>query len=254
MPITAKIFSFTHLEKQQKQAPPLVYVHGAAGNCFFWPPELRRLPGQPVYAVDLPGHGKSVGPGFASIASYTAALADWMDSLQLTTAVWIGHSMGSAIALTMALEFPARVAGLGLIGGSANFLVSPAILDQAKNPLTFPKAVEAIMQLSFSRSAPDRLIGLASRRMQEVDPSVLYADLIACEEFDVSDRIDQIASPTLVLCGEEDRMTSLRHSKELAGRIPGAHLEVIPGAGHMVMLEQPAAVKLILLDFLNRAC
>jgi pimeloyl-ACP methyl ester carboxylesterase len=65
------------------------------------------------------------------------------------------------------------------------------------------------------------------------------------------DHVHEIALPTLILCGEEDRMTPLKYSEYLRDRIPGARLVVIPRAGHMVMLEQPRAVNEAIAEFLR---
>jgi len=111
--------------------------------------------------------------------------------------------------------------------------------------------VEVIVNWSFSPSTPERLIELASQRMGETRPSVLHGDLLACNVFDVTERIAEISQPTLVVCGADDKMTPLRYSQYLAGTIPSARLEVIPNAGHMVMLEQPQAVADALATFLE---
>jgi pimeloyl-ACP methyl ester carboxylesterase len=254
MPDQAYIHAIIHLPDRQSQTPSIVFIHGAAGNYTFWPPELRRLPGHAIYAVDLPGHGRLTGPGLPSIAEYATALSGWRDSIQLNDIILVGHSMGSAIAMMMAIEQPERVSRLVLIGSSAHFQVNPTLLEQAKDPQTFPKAVERIVRWSFAPVTSSRLLELAARRMLEVDPAVLYGDLLACQEFDIADRIHKITSPTLILCGQDDRMTPLSHSQALASQINGAHLEIIPEAGHMAMLEQPGIVKKAILDFANQAC
>ena len=174
-----------------------------------------------------------------------------MDAVDLHSALVIGHSMGSAIALVLALDHPMRVLGLGLVGAGARLRVAPDIIEQSSNQTTFINAVTTVISRSFSPQAPARLTELAARRMAETRPSVLYGDFLACNEFDVRDRLDEIRQPTLVLCGEEDQMTPVRHAQFLASGIPNASLKVIPAAGHMVMLEQPQAVAAALSDFIG---
>ena len=97
----------------------------------------------------------------------------------------------------------------------------------------------------------ERLVELATRRMAETRASVLYGDFLACDEFDVRDRLAELRQPTLVLCGADDQMTPVRHAQFLASSINNAVLNIIPNAGHMVMLEQPLAVASAISDFVG---
>jgi pimeloyl-ACP methyl ester carboxylesterase len=208
------------------------------------------MPGFRVFALDLPGHGKSPGSGKQSISDYVLAIIEWLEAIGLYRAVFVGHSMGGAIALTLALEEPARVAGLALLGSAARLQVNPVLLDETSNPATFANAIEKVIAWSFSPMAPQSLTTLVARRMATTRPSVLHGDFLACNAFDVTPYLSRITCPALIVCGEQDRMTPLRHSRFLADNLPDAHLEVIPGAGHMVMLEKAADVASVLQRFL----
>jgi pimeloyl-ACP methyl ester carboxylesterase len=87
--------------------------------------------------------------------------------------------------------------------------------------------------------------------MAETRASVLYGDFLACDEFDVMDRLAELRQPTLILCGADDQMTPVRHAQFLASGINQAVLNIIPNAGHMVMLEQPLAVASFISDFVG---
>jgi len=78
----------------------------------------------------------------------------------------------------------------------------------------------------------------------------LHGDFLACNAFNIAETVSEIRVPTLVICGQDDKLTPLRYSQFLADQIPAARLEAIPDAGHMVMLEQPQAVAGALIDFL----
>ncbi|HSQ40440.1 MAG TPA: alpha/beta hydrolase [Anaerolineales bacterium] len=248
MPITNNIFYFSHgIENASR--PPLVFIHGAGGTHLHWPPQVRRLIGQRIFALDLPGHGKSGGVGSQSIAGYARAVVDFLDVNHFNTAVFIGHSMGSAIALTLALEFPKRVLGLGLVGSGARLRVSPQILENTTSEAMFPLAVKLISDAEFSPSVNPRLKELAARQMAEIRPSVLHGDFLACNEFDVMGRLGEISVPTLILCGAEDLLTPVKYSEFLHAHIPASRLVTFPGAGHMVMLEHPTAVADALAEF-----
>ncbi len=251
MPVSGNLYFSQHCEKGTEN-PPLVLIHGAGGTHLYWPPELRRLPGYCVYAVDLPGHGKSeFCDGQQTIGEYARYLVQWLESIQLRRAVFVGHSMGSAIALTLAIDHPEYVVGLGLISGGARLKVNPDLLAYAADMTTFLKATELLVSCSFSANASPRLVELASRRISETRQSVVLGDLQACNRFDVMERLIGVQQPTLVICGSEDQMTPLRYAQYLSNSIPNAQLSIIPGTGHMVMLEQPRQVSESLLSFLQ---
>lgn len=248
MPTINHIFCFSH-GVENVSRPPLVFIHGAGGTHLHWPPQVRRMNGQRIFALDLPGHGKSGGVGFQSIADYASAVVDFLDAARLNAAVFVGHSMGSAIALTLALDFPKRVLGLGLVGSGARLRVHPQILEQTASEAAFPLAIKLINDAEFGPSADPKLKELAARQMAEIRPSVMHGDFLACNEFDVMQRLGEINVPTLILCGAEDVLTPLKYSEFLRDHIPAARLLAFPGAGHMVMIEQPLEVAQALSDF-----
>jgi pimeloyl-ACP methyl ester carboxylesterase len=251
MPIAADIYYHEYKKGDEGQRPAVVLLHGAGGTHLYWPFEIRRLAGYHVFALDLPGHGKSVGRGQQTIGGYAAAVIDWLEALQLHRAVFIGHSMGSAVALTLALDHPDQVIGLGILGGAPRLHVAGDILENSASSTTFHNAVEMMVARSFSTQASPRLVELAGERMLETRPSVLHGDMLACDLFDETGRISQIQQPTLVLCGMEDRMTPIRQSQFLATTLGNALLVTIPDAGHMVMMEKPMQVAAHIRTFLD---
>jgi len=232
--------------------PPLVLIHGAGGSHLSWGPELRRLTGEDIYALDLPGHGKSGGHGEQALADYAGKIEAWMDAIRLHRAVFAGHSMGGGIAVELALRSPHRTAALVLISSGTTLPVRPDLLETTSNPSTFPSALEILRDLAFSPRANPRLAELTLQRLAEVRPSVLHNDYLACAAYDAAGAVAKISKPALVVCGADDRLTPLRHSQLLASRIEGAELRVIPGAGHMVTLEKPGEVAEIVGEFLKK--
>jgi pimeloyl-ACP methyl ester carboxylesterase len=251
MPIAADIYYHEYKKGDEGQRPPVILLHGAGGTHLYWPFEIRRLGGYHVFALDLPGHGKSVGRGQQSIAGYAAAIRAWLDALQLHRAVFIGHSMGSAVTLTLALDYPDQVIGLGILGGAPRLRVATDILENSASSTTFHNAVEMVVARSFAPQAPQRLVELAGQRMLETRPSVMHGDMLACDLFDETERIGNIQQPALVLCGAEDQMTPVRQSQFLATTLGKAQLVTIPEAGHMVMLEKPVEVATYIGAFLD---
>ena len=152
MPIAAGCYYFAH-EANNHSRPPVILIHGAGGNHLSWPPQLRRLPDQRIFAPDLPAHGKSEGIGRHTIEDYVQDVLEFMSELKIYSAILVGHSMGSAVALSAAIRFPERVTALGLIGSGARLRVAPALLRAASDPSTFESAVRMIaMTLRFHRN------------------------------------------------------------------------------------------------------
>ena len=230
--------------------PPLLLIHGAGGSHLDWPAELRRLPGITVLVPDLPGHGRSPGPGRQTVSAYAADMVALLDALHIRRAIVGGHSMGGAIAQVMALNYPERVAGLILIGTGAKLRVHPDILARVRNE---PDAIyELLTTWMWAEDVPEQVRRLGRRRIAANDPQVVYGDYLACNTFDVMTQIQRIAAPTLVIGGTADRMTPHKFSAYLAEHIPRAELVTIEGGGHMMALEQPQAVAQAVAAWLER--
>lgn len=219
--------------------PALILIHGAGGSHLHWPAALRRLPGATVYAIDLPGHGRSEGPGRERIEDYVAEIVRFMDAVEVSRGVLVGHSMGGAIAQMTALTAPERVAGLVLVGTGARLRVAPALLDGILQDAR--GALALITEWAWGPEADPAMVARGRQMMARVDPRVVWGDFAACDRFDIRERVGEITAPTLVITGSEDRMTPAKFGQWLAERIL-ARFVLIEGAGHMVMLEKPDQV------------
>jgi len=233
----------------RRAGPPVVLIHGAGGNRLVWPAALRRLPGATVYALDLPGHGRSGGAGRERIGDYAADLVGFLDGVGEERAVLIGHSMGGAIAQTVALTAPERVSGLVLLSTGARLKVSPSILEGLQRD--FRAVVRLTAEWAWGPGADPALVAEGQRAMEETGPQVLLGDFLACDRFDVRERVGEIRAPTLVATGSEDRMTPPRFGRWLADNIPGARFLLVEGAGHFLMLERPREVAAAVEAFLR---
>lgn len=232
------------------ERPPLVLVHGAGGNHLIWPPQVRRLPKTAVYALDLPGHGASPPPPCATISAYSEVIRDFADALELPYFVLAGHSMGGAIALDFALAYGYRLAGIVVIGAGARMKVSSAILNGVVED--FMSVTAKIVEYSYHPSTSAQEKERYLQRLRENDPEILRKDFLAVEAFDVTDRLENITAPTLILCGQEDRMTPPSLSQSLHRCIPNSRLHIIPNAGHNVIVEQPEIVAAYIDEFITQ--
>lgn len=251
MPIAAGIYYFAH-ENESTNLPPIVLIHGAGGSHLSWPPDMRRLIGYNVYALDLPGHGKSDGFGEQSISAYAEHILAWMEAVNHYRAVMIGHSMGAAIALQIAVTHPTRVAGIGLLGFGSPLEVPPEIIENLSNPAMVSAALNQIDILSFGRNASPRLAELILKRLKEMRASVLRGDFLACTHFDPELFLEKVEQPTVILAGAQDQMIPLRYAQLLSKKIKRADLHVIPDAGHLLMLEKPEETLRPLQNFLKQ--
>jgi pimeloyl-ACP methyl ester carboxylesterase len=241
---------YTEAGPHDPAPPPILLIHGAGGSRLDWPGVLRRIPGSRVLTVDLPGHGKSTGPGREQIADYAADLAGWLERLAIRRVVVVGHSMGGAIGLQLALAYPDRVAGLILLGAGARLRVHPDILNRIVSDPASTTAL--IISQEYAAGTPQASLDRGQRLLLTVDPNVMHGDLVACDRFDVMAQLGQITVPALVIAGAEDRLAPVKYSEYLAKNIPRAQLLVIERAGHMVMLEQPEAVSNAVQEWLKQ--
>ncbi|MFQ5407288.1 MAG: alpha/beta fold hydrolase [Anaerolineales bacterium] len=226
---------------------PLVLIHGAGNNRYSWPARMRRDPSRPVIAVDLPGHGRSDGPPAQRLAEYVRPVLAVLDGLNYPQAVMVDHSMGGAIAQLVALQHPARVAGLVLIGTGLTLPVAQQILAGVAQD--FESFAPRLVGWCFRRDAPRKLRRPALERFRKLPPETVLADYRACNEFDTRNTITAWKGPTLIICGEADIMTPVDRSHELAAVLPQARLTLVPQAGHMVMVEQAAEVADLINNF-----
>ncbi len=250
MPSAAGIY-YAQFDEGRKDEPPVILIHGAGSNHLIWPADLRRLAGQRVLAVDLPGHGRSGGVAQQTIAAYADQMFEFLAALGLFQAVFVGHSMGGAIALDLAIRHPEHVAGLGLISTGAYLGIDPAFLENLSNPLTVPNALHAFRTHAFGPMTAPALIERCMQTMKETRTSVLYGDWRACAAFDQRESIMQIKSPAWVIAGSDDRLIPIAYAHFMTGRMPAARLQILPGAGHMALLEQPGQVSHGLQQFLS---
>jgi len=220
----------------------MIFIHGAGANPSVW--HFQTIHFKDAVAVQLPGHPN--GSGRATVNDYADAVEEEVERLQVHQPILVGHSMGGAIAIELALR-KKPVKALVLVGTGARLRVRPEFLRLIEQ--NYEGAAKLIASWSVASSDPilvDRIV----RDLLMIKPEVTLGDFKACDQFDSMDRIGEIVCRTLIVCGEDDRMTPKKYSEYLRQKIVGSQLAVVPGAGHGVMLEKHREFNRVLDAFL----
>jgi pimeloyl-ACP methyl ester carboxylesterase len=230
----------------------LVFIHGSGSDHSAWSHQYGRLYKKyNIIAINLPGHGHSGGGGEADVGDYCLWVKKLLAILDLESAVLVGHSLGAAISLRFVLNYPQEIAGIVLVGGGMKMPVNPFFLEFLKtNPPVVPaEVIDLICKYSLAKENRPKYFAPLQKSISQSKVDVLYGDLLACNNLDLTQELGKIRVPVLVICGAEDKMTPPDCSRRLAASISGATLEIIEGAGHMVMLERPAEFNMSLDKF-----
>jgi len=223
--------------------PGLFFIHGSGGNHSIWSRQYGRLHKKyNIIAVNLPGHGHSGGGGEKSILKYSEWIKKLLDAMSLKKLILVGHSLGSAITLQFAIRYPEDIAGIVCIGGGMKMPVNSFFLDFLQtNPPEIPAEIIALIcKYSLAKENRTKYSDPLGKSIALSSVDIMYGDLLACNELDLTRDAGKIKVPALIICGSEDKMTPPDLSRQLAAAIATAKLEIIEGAGHMVMLEKPS--------------
>lgn len=253
------------------EGPPLLFVHGLSGCWQNWLENMPRFANSHrVIAVDLPGFGASPMPREPiSIPGYARFLEGVCDELSIDAAAVVGNSMGGHVASELAIASPQRVERLMLVAAAgisaehvqrnavmAGGRIMAAIATQsaarheryARRPGLRRVALSFVVRHADLLSAP-----LAHELMSGAGKPGFLPALEAVITHRISERLPQIACPTFVVWGEDDRVIPVRDAARFAKLIPDVRVEILPDTGHVTMLERPATFNALLAAFLDEA-
>ena len=248
--------------------PAVLFIHGLGGNWQNWLENLPRVAQERrAIAMDLPGFGTSEMPADKiSISSYARWIDEFCEEIDLGHAVVVGNSMGGFIGAELAISYPARVERLVLVGAAGISITA----SRRRPVLTFAQIITAIAAAAAARRrevvARPRLRHFILAAVMR-HPSRLRADLLAeitqgagapgfagaldaLMSYDFSDRLPEIACPTLIVWGNRDVLVPLPDAEEFERLIPDSRRVVFDDTGHTPMLERPIEFNDRLLEFL----
>lgn len=218
----------------------LLYIHGAGSNGHFSHKLLDGLSAKhSPLSFDFPGHGRSSGTeSLKSVTAYSDFVYALWKKLAVRPAVLIGHSMGGAIAMDLALRHADMVESLILMCTAAQFNIPDERLKVWEQVMK-GRAGQPFTKDACSPATPMNIVQEGWGEQIKTDPRVRYFDLAACREVNLVGQLGQIRKPTLVVAGQDDTTTTVAQSEQLRDSIPGAKLVVIPQAGHWLPIEKP---------------
>jgi poly(3-hydroxyoctanoate) depolymerase len=229
--------------------PPLLLITGIGASIDMWQPLVDRLPGRDVIAFDAPGTGESQRPRRPLRMRELAGVArGLLDALGIERADVLGYSWGGALAQELAHRAPGRVRSLilcatapGLGGVPPRPLAALALATPARyyHPRLLALSVPYIAGGRTARD-PSVLRSQAGARLRRPPDLLGYAyQLCAAAGWTSLPWLHRLQMPALVLAGDDDPSVPMRNARLLAARLPDATLHVIPGGGHLFLLDQP---------------
>jgi pyruvate dehydrogenase E2 component (dihydrolipoamide acetyltransferase) len=242
-----------------EQGVPVLFVHGFGGDLGNWLFNLDVVAEQaPVIALDLPGHGQSdaklPGTSLASLADFVSA---FLDQIDVERVHWVGHSMGGAIGAQFALDHPQRLASLALIASAGlGAEIDGSYIDGFVQAASRRELKPVIEKLFADPSLVSRQLLDDLLRYKRIDGVTELLGSLSGALFGGGRQTALPAAqlpagkpPLLVIWGEEDRVIPAAHAQAAAA---GATMAVLPGAGHMVMMEKAGEVNALLRKHLVR--
>jgi pimeloyl-ACP methyl ester carboxylesterase len=243
--------------ERRGEGPPLVLVHGAAEDHRSWRFQLDDLSEvATVVAWDEPGCGGSSDPiegvDLTGLALSLAALVETLGHAHV-----LGFSWGGTLVLELWRQRPDLIDSLVLADTYAGWRGSLPAREVEARVASVAAALDAedpdpSVTGLFSGPPPPEAVALLAEMAADVRPATLGRSLALMAGADLSDLLPTIDVPTLLIWGEDDVRSPLSVAHAFEAAIPGARLEVIPGAGHATHLEQPKAFTAAVRSWISR--
>jgi len=239
---TANGIAIGYEEVDEGGHTPIAFLHGVGSDKSVWRPQLDYFRGERrAVAFDYPGYGDS-DPTIEGMTrdDYATTILAAMTELGIDTAHLCGLSLGGVVAIAMCAAWPKRVRSLILADTFAEHPDGRGIYERGLAASDNLRALaESRVDVLLAQPADPKIRSEVVETMARIDPAAYRTGAKAVWLADQKERAAAIRVPTLVLCGAEDRITPPVLSNALARLIPGAHCDLVEGAGHISNLERP---------------
>ncbi|XVV06707.1 alpha/beta fold hydrolase [Actinosynnema sp. CA-248983] len=248
-----------------RQAPPLLLIHGSGASGVSWSPVVPALADHHhVVRVDLPGCGQSPPPSSYDVPVQASSVAAVLDDLGLRHVAVVGHSSGGYAATALAEQRPDLVRSVALISSGPRpdaLLPQPLIfrvlMGPPFGPLIWSRRSDAMIRTGIGATTArpvditDEAVADLKRTSYRAFRMSLRRNTTYIAERSVPDRLAALAVPVLVIFGAADPRwdPSSAHQYEV---VPNARIELLPGIGHLPMLEAPETTSELLLGWTSR--
>ncbi|MEU9734178.1 4-carboxymuconolactone decarboxylase [Streptomyces sp. NPDC048002] len=242
-----------------EDAPVLILGPSLGTTWHMWDRQVPELTQQwRIFRFDLPGHGGAPAYPAGSVAEIAERLLATLDGLGVQRFGYAGCALGGGVGVELALRHPERLASLALIAASPRFGTADEF--RQRGVIVRTNGLDPIARTSPERwfthgfaAAQPAITDWAVQMVRTTDPGCYIAACEALAAFDVRAELTRVGAPTLVLVGSEDQVTGPAEARTLVAGIPDARLAVVPGASHLVPVEQPAAVTDLLVRHFSTA-
>lgn len=245
-----------YAEQGDRSGPALLMLHGYSDSLHSFDLIRPHLPHElRVIALSMRGHGESDKPfDVYDVADLAADVPEALDALGLERAILVGHSLGAAVALEAAAAYPARVEGLALIGGFADFRNNAGVAELAETVKQFTDPVDPEFVLAFQESTiadmvQQRFLDLVIEESLRLPAHVWRSIARALLAADPLSAAVRASAPALLLRGVKDAFVPESDQQLLAGALGDARWVEMNGVGHAPHWEAPAATGAIIADF-----
>ena len=243
--------------------PPLLLITGIGAHLDMWAPFAAHAGDRELVAFDPPGAGLSQRPGLPlRMSGLARVVTEMLDVLGLGRVDVLGYSFGGGLAQELAYRAPERVRRLVLCATAPGLGGSPprpmaALMLASPARYYHPRLLElSIAHIAGGRTArePGALDRRAAERLLHPPSPIGYAyQLYAVAGWSSLPWLRRVPHRTLVVSGEDDPAVPLRNGRLLAGRLPDARLHVVPGGGHLFLLDEPENAAPVIRAFLDEA-
>jgi 3-oxoadipate enol-lactonase len=243
------------------EGPWITLSHSLACNLGMWDEQVEVLTRKyKVLRYDTRGHGQSSAPpGEYTLEQLADDIKALLDALRIRQTHWLGLSMGGMIGQTFALKYPGVFHSMVLADTTSRRAPDAAKLWGERIRIAREQGMAPLVETTLARwftepyrTAHPEVVG---RIADDIRATPVLGYIGCCQaiaKIDVTDRLQEISCPALVIVGEQDQGTPPAMARAIHENLPGSELQIIPSAAHLSSIEQAEVFNDAVLEFLDR--